>query len=119
MAETCGQWLLPIPRRSREPAGVTAIPRSVVRSVAVDAWPPQSAQPPELASHSSDLRTMDTSSSHPASFSQRAFRRYSSEVGAVCGSSARTDLYGGRSAMTVPTVTGVTPNASYGGYFAV
>ena len=24
----------------------------------------------------------------------------------MCGSSARTDLYGGRSAMTVPTVTG-------------
>jgi hypothetical protein len=26
----------------------------------------------------------------------------------VCGSSARTDLYGGRSAMTVPTVTGTS-----------
>ena len=29
----------------------------------------------------------------------------------MCGSSARTDLYGGRSAMTVPTVTGTgTPS---------
>ena len=34
----------------------------------------------------------------------------------MCGSSARTDLYGGRSVMTVPTVTGVTPVASVRGY---
>src|SRR5580658_1046380 len=31
--------------------------------------------------------------------------RVTPEVGAVCGSSARTDLCGGRSAMTVPTAT--------------
>ena len=42
----------------------------------------------------------------PASLSRCSFRRHPSEVGAVCGSSARTDLYGGRSAMTIPTVTG-------------
>jgi hypothetical protein len=34
----------------------------------------------------------------------------------VCGSAARTDLYGGQLAIAVPTVTGVTPNVSYGGY---
>ena len=32
-------------------------------------------------------------------------RRQISKVGAVCGSAARTDLCGGRSAMTVPTAT--------------
>lgn len=32
-------------------------------------------------------------------------RRYSSEVRAVCGNAACTDLRGGRPAMTVPTVT--------------
>ena len=47
-----------------------ALPRSVVRSVAVDAWPSQSAQPSELEAHSPDLRTMDTSSSYPASLSR-------------------------------------------------
>ena len=30
-------------------------------------------------------------------------RRHTPKVGAVCGNSARTDLGGGRSAMTVPT----------------
>jgi hypothetical protein len=36
-------------------------------------------------------------------------RRHASEVGAVCGSSARTDLCGGRSAMAVPTATRFVP----------
>ena len=39
----------------------------------------------------------------------RCVYRYSSEVGAVCGSSARTDLRGGRSAMAVPTATRISP----------
>ena len=33
----------------------------------------------------------------------RQVRRHSPKVGAACGNSARTDLGGGRSAMTVPT----------------
>ena len=33
----------------------------------------------------------------------RQAHRHSPKVGAVCGNSARTDLGGGRSAMTVPT----------------
>src|SRR5882724_10547874 len=33
----------------------------------------------------------------------RQVRRHSPEVGAVCGKAARTDLCGGRSAMSVPT----------------
>ena len=37
--------------------------------------------------------------------SRRSLRRHSSKVGAVCGSAARTDLCGGRSAMVVPTAT--------------
>ena len=32
-------------------------------------------------------------------------RRHPPEVGAVCGKAARTDLCGGRSAMSVPTAT--------------
>jgi hypothetical protein len=84
-------------------------PRVTPRSVAIDAWPSQSTQPSQLEAHTPDLRTMDTTSSSPASLPGRAFRRYSSKVGAVCGSSARTDLCGGRPAMTVPTATAVTP----------
>ena len=33
----------------------------------------------------------------------QAVRRHSPKVGAVCGNSARTDLGGGRSVMTIPT----------------
>src|SRR5205823_5778365 len=41
----------------------------------------------------------------PTSASQRALRRQVSEVGAVCGNSARTDLCGGRRVTDVPTAT--------------
>jgi hypothetical protein len=34
---------------------------------------------------------------------RRTVRRHPPEVGAVCGKAARTDLCGGRSAMSVPT----------------
>jgi hypothetical protein len=57
------------------------------------------------AFQSRHLGTMATTSSHPASLPGRAFRRYSSKVGAVCGNPARTDLCGGRSAMIAPTAT--------------
>jgi len=36
---------------------------------------------------------------------RRVVRRYTPEVGAVCGKAARTVLCGGRSAMSVPTAT--------------
>jgi len=37
---------------------------------------------------------------------KRSLRRYAPEVGAECLNWARSDLCGGRSAMTVPTVIG-------------
>src|SRR5580658_2080827 len=40
---------------------------------------------------------MDSKCEDPASASECALRRHSSEVGAVCSNSARTDLCGGRS----------------------
>ena len=40
---------------------------------------------------------------HPASLAASALRRHTPEVGAVCGNPARTDLCGGRAAMSVPT----------------
>jgi hypothetical protein len=39
----------------------------------------------------------------PASLAASTLRRHTPEVGAVCGNPARTDLCGGRSAMSVPT----------------
>jgi len=40
---------------------------------------------------------------YPASLAKCAVRRQTPEVGAECGNSARSDLCGGRSVMTVPT----------------
>src|SRR5437016_10813178 len=48
---------------------------------------------------------MDSECEDPTSASQRALRRQVSEVGAVCGNSARTDLCGGRRVTDVPTAT--------------
>jgi hypothetical protein len=40
---------------------------------------------------------------NPSLLAASALRRHTPEVGAVCGNPARTDLCGGRSAMSVPT----------------
>src|ERR1700680_2830785 len=55
------------------------------------------------ASQQSTLRTQCRKCVSQALEHIRQVRRHSPKVGAVCGNSARTDLGGGRSAMTVPT----------------
>src|ERR1700730_8337496 len=42
---------------------------------------------------------------HPPSLAERALRRHTPEVGAVCGKAARPDLGGGREVTRVPTAT--------------
>ena len=42
---------------------------------------------------------------HLSSLAQSTLRRYSPEVGAVCGKAARTVLCGGHAVMRVPTAT--------------
>ncbi len=55
------------------------------------------------ASQQSTLRTQRRKCVSQALECIRQVRRHSPKVGAVCGNSARTDLGGGRSVMTVPT----------------
>ena len=55
------------------------------------------------ASQQSTLRTQCRKCVSQALERVRQVRRHSHKVGAVCGNSARTDLGGGRSVMTVPT----------------
>src|SRR5258706_3993284 len=55
------------------------------------------------ASQQSTLRTQCRKCVSQALERVRQVRRHSPKVGAVCGNSARTDLGGGRSVMTVPT----------------
>jgi hypothetical protein len=55
------------------------------------------------ANQQSTLRTQCRKCVSQALERIRQVRRHSPKVGAVCGNSARTDLGGGRSVMTVPT----------------
>src|SRR5882724_3781946 len=55
------------------------------------------------ADQHSTPRTQSRTSVSQALERIRQVRRHSPEVGAVCGKAARTDLCGGRSAMSVPT----------------
>src|SRR6266851_4669956 len=48
-------------------------------------------------------RRLPPETPHPSPLAERALRRQTPEVGAVCGKSARTDLCGGRPVMDVPT----------------
>lgn len=48
---------------------------------------------------------------------RRALCRHPPKVGAVCGNSARTDLCGGRSAMSVPTANSLMSDLGFPGVF--
>ena len=48
---------------------------------------------------------MAPATAHPPPLARTAICRHSPEVGAVCGKAARTDLCGGRGAISVPTAT--------------
>src|SRR5947209_329196 len=56
-----------------------------------------------LASHGAARRSLSTATEHPSPVAGAKVPRQTPEVGAVCVNCARTDLCGGRSAMTVPT----------------
>ena len=62
---------------------------------------------PDLGSVSSSGSSLASERSYSASASERALRRYSSKVGAVCSHPARTVLCGGRRVTAVPTATRV------------
>ena len=59
--------------------------------------------PPHLGKVLKAKSTLATDTENPPSLAQCAVRQSTSKVGAVCGSSARTDLCGGRLETAVPT----------------
>jgi hypothetical protein len=56
-----------------------------------------------MEEHHAAGRRLAPKTAHPAPLAASALRRQTPEVGAVCGNPARTDLCGGRSAISVPT----------------
>ena len=89
------------PRQFRTPA---AIPQCDPSHVAAQPSATQPTRPPlDLGKVLPALQTLATDTEDPPPLSQREVCMSTSTVRTVCGSSARTDLCGGRSAMTVPT----------------
>ncbi len=69
--------------------------------------PPETeSKEPEVEAHERDRREVPADAERSASMARPTLPRQAPKVGAVCGNPARTDLCGGRSAMTVPTAIG-------------
>ena len=79
--------------------------------LALAAGPPSpgSARQIHLGLDQSAGGPLASETTHPSSMAKQALRRQTPKVGAVCGSSARTALCGGRSVMGVPTAIPNSP----------
>ena len=83
-----------------------AVPQCDPSHVAAQLTATQPTRPPaDLGKVLQALQTLATDAEDRAPVSQREVCMSTSKVRTVCGSSARTGLCGGRSAMTVPTAT--------------
>src|SRR3990172_11363796 len=104
MVAECAAWLVPVVCGARQLPTSATIPRGDPEPVAPHAATTQPTRtPPDLEKVLQAEQTLATDAEDSPPLSQRAVCRSTSKVRAVCGSSARTDLCGGRSAMTVPT----------------
>src|SRR5262249_40558663 len=103
------QGLVPVLRCARQLLPPAAIPRRDPSDLASPAATSQPARPTlHLGKVRPNLQQMAAVAQDPAPVSQRAVCKSTSKVRAVCGSAARTDLCGGRSAMAVPTAITVS-----------
>jgi hypothetical protein len=98
------------PTASNPPRSQTAIPASA-RGISIPCHPAsQTCAPKAKSERRDDMGTGQKNSgrlppktAHHSSVAKPTLRRQTSKVGAVCLNWARTDLCGGRSAMSVPT----------------
>src|SRR3972149_2074364 len=104
VAAKCVSRLVSVLCCPRQLCTLAAVPRCDPSHLAPHTATSQPTRPSlDLGKVLEALPTLATDTEDPASLSQRAVRMSTSEVKAGAGSSARTDLCGGRSAMTVPT----------------
>jgi hypothetical protein len=97
------RWILRLPRRADQQHGIirVSLPRSC--PVAPAALPAEPEGIRGLGADGEAGRRISPKAPCPASLAKCAVRRQTPKVGAECGNSARSDLCGGRSVMTVPT----------------
>ena len=104
VAAKCVSRLVPVLRGSRQLRTPATVPRCAPGHVAPRAASSQPTRPPpDLGEIHEALPALAPDADDPPSLSRRAVCMSTSKVRAVCGSSARTDLCGGRPAMAVPT----------------
>lgn len=104
LAVECLPGVVSIPRSPGELDTDEPIPNSDPANLVASATAQVAAcTPDDLGQVRKALPTVAADPKNPASLSQREISSSASKAGAVCGSSARTDLCGGRSAMAVPT----------------
>src|SRR6266404_2207642 len=89
-------------REKSDPAVVAVKPVNNAERSAAEPVEPRAGAEGNADQHST-CRAQNRVSVSQALERIRQVRRHSPEVGAVCGKAARTDLCGGRSAMSVPT----------------
>jgi pimeloyl-ACP methyl ester carboxylesterase len=103
MARPSRRRLFRLPRRADEQRGDRRIPLPCHRSLALASLSAQSEGAPGMAADGEVGRRLLPQAADPSSLAQCALRRQTPEVGAECPNWARSDLCGGRSAMSVPT----------------
>ncbi len=89
-------------REKSDPAIVAVKPTNKAERSAAEPVEPRAGTKGNADQHST-CRAQNRATVSQALERIRQVRRHSPEVGAVCGKAARTDLCGGRSAMSVPT----------------
>src|SRR5713226_8216455 len=107
-------------REKSDPAVVAVKPVNNAERSAAEPVEPRAGAEGNADQHST-CRAQNRVSVSQALERIRQVRRHSPEVGAVCGKAARTDLCGGRSAMSVPTaiVARAPRNDGYLGFRAL
>ena len=112
LAKAGRQRLLCLSRRPDQLGGVASIPAPHRAHLAAYAAAAQSETSHDVGPNAEAGRRLAPGPADPSSLARPTLRRQQLKVGAACGNSARADLCGGRSAMTVPTAIQSEQNKS-------
>src|SRR5271157_3123405 len=109
MAAAGGGWVLQLPRRADQQPCSLGVPAPHDDTLATGAAAAEPEGPPVVGPDQSAGGRVAPQAENPSSVAERALRRQTPEVGAVCGKAARTVLCGGRPVMGVPTAIVAKP----------
>ena len=108
LAPTGGGGILQLPRGAGQPAGAALVSARGRAALAARAAAAQPAELSALGGFAAVVAAVRALAQCASWLSYGAICGHLSEIGAVCGKAARTDLCGGRRATVVPTATRVS-----------